>query len=210
MLASRGDQGQLLELNSCFEVPRPWRKEYVSQAYWCEDPIFSALLAGPQDGRVRTWEYWLEQNSALAPDELAGQGAQNFMNRLCTQLGVYQGAATALQREEGAQVLFCTVWGPRFVPEPGRLAQLGLTLPFAFDALRRKQKRRHQSLLTPRQKEVLNLSQRGLSIKQVAEVTQYSERSVHNHLSAIYERLDVFNKTHAVARAVSLGLIPVL
>jgi DNA-binding CsgD family transcriptional regulator len=55
--------------------------------------------------------------------------------------------------------------------------------------------------LTPRQGEILKHLAAGTASAQIALALQISERTVHKHLEHIYERLDVTNRTTAVARA---------
>jgi DNA-binding CsgD family transcriptional regulator len=58
--------------------------------------------------------------------------------------------------------------------------------------------------LTPRQGEVLSHVAAGTASAQIALALQISERTVHKHLENIYERLEVTNRTAAVARAAAL------
>lgn len=66
--------------------------------------------------------------------------------------------------------------------------------------------RRHQALrsgkvdLTPRQQEILQLVAMGRTNRQIARVLVVSEATVRKHLENIYTRLDVGNRTGALAR----------
>jgi DNA-binding NarL/FixJ family response regulator len=55
-------------------------------------------------------------------------------------------------------------------------------------------------VLTPRESEVINLVAAGSSNRDVAETLFISEATVKVHLRHIYERLDVRNRTEAVAK----------
>jgi DNA-binding NarL/FixJ family response regulator len=62
-------------------------------------------------------------------------------------------------------------------------------------------------LLSERQREILQMIADGLSTKQVARQLGITQKTVHNHLNAIYRRLDTQSLTHAVLSAVRLGII---
>jgi DNA-binding NarL/FixJ family response regulator len=61
--------------------------------------------------------------------------------------------------------------------------------------------------LTPREKEVLQLVADGLDTSEIALRMCYSERTVKNVLHNLTTRLQLRNRTHAVAYAVREGLI---
>ena len=62
-------------------------------------------------------------------------------------------------------------------------------------------------LLSDRQTEILQMIADGLSTKQVARELGITQKTVPNHLNAIYRRLDTQSLTHAVLSAVRLGII---
>ncbi len=62
-------------------------------------------------------------------------------------------------------------------------------------------------LLSERQTEILQMIADGLSTKQVARELGITQKTVHNHLNAIYRKLDTQSLTHAVLSAVRLGII---
>lgn len=62
-------------------------------------------------------------------------------------------------------------------------------------------------LLSERQAEILQVIANGLSTKQAARHLGITTKTVHNHLNAIYRKLDAQSLTHAVLSAVRLGII---
>ena len=69
----------------------------------------------------------------------------------------------------------------------------------------------HGGLIEPlseREQEVLELIAKGLSNQEIAVGLHISLSTVKTHASQIYGKLNVHNRTQAVARARSLGLIP--
>jgi len=71
----------------------------------------------------------------------------------------------------------------------------------------REQPVKDEPLLSDRQTEILQSIADGYSTKQVARELGITQKTVHNHLNAIYRRLDTQSLTHAVISAVKLGII---
>ncbi|HEY0580532.1 MAG TPA: LuxR C-terminal-related transcriptional regulator, partial [Chloroflexota bacterium] len=72
--------------------------------------------------------------------------------------------------------------------------------------------RRHLELaelepLTEREQEVLQLLARGRTTAEIASALGTSSGTVKNHISRILPKLEATHRTHAVARAVELGLV---
>lgn len=63
------------------------------------------------------------------------------------------------------------------------------------------------SPLTERELEVLVCAARGWTNKQIGVHLNISDRTVQVHLQAIYQKLDVTNRTEMVLRALTLGII---
>jgi len=61
--------------------------------------------------------------------------------------------------------------------------------------------------LTAREVEILRLVAGGQANKQVAYQLRISEKTVRNHISHIYEKLGIYDRTQAVLNAVRKGLI---
>jgi DNA-binding NarL/FixJ family response regulator len=61
--------------------------------------------------------------------------------------------------------------------------------------------------LTTRQLEILEGIQRGLSSKQVATRMHLAEGTVNNQVAALMQLLEAESRSHAVAKAISLGLL---
>lgn len=62
-------------------------------------------------------------------------------------------------------------------------------------------------MLTPREVEILTLVKEGYTDKQIAEELGIAPETVKNHLSVIYIRLGVKNRTEAVVTALRMGII---
>ncbi len=86
--------------------------------------------------------------------------------------------------------------------------ETGLTPELAVSMLRAVESAGDdQPLLSDRQVEILQAIADGSTTKQVARDLGITQKTVHNHLNAIYRRLDTQSLTHAVLSAVRLGII---
>lgn len=63
--------------------------------------------------------------------------------------------------------------------------------------------------LTPRQIEILKLVATGLANKQIASRLSITEKTVRNHVSNMYDKLQIYDRAQAVMYAVRKGLIEV-
>jgi len=64
-----------------------------------------------------------------------------------------------------------------------------------------------ESLISPREEEVLQLVVDGLGTAEIAERLFISQKTVKNHLASIYEKLDASDRTQAVLTAVRMGIV---
>jgi transcriptional regulator EpsA len=67
--------------------------------------------------------------------------------------------------------------------------------------------RRAGRLITRRQEEILNLVKTGKTNSEIADVLSCSPWTIKNHIQAILRKLDTSSRSHAIARAISLGII---
>lgn len=61
--------------------------------------------------------------------------------------------------------------------------------------------------LTEREREILRLLVQGLSNRDVAEKLFISEKTVKNHISNIFRKLEVTDRTQAVVKALKIGMV---
>jgi DNA-binding NarL/FixJ family response regulator len=69
------------------------------------------------------------------------------------------------------------------------------------------EQRANEDLLSERQIEILQAIADGMSTKQAGRHLGITTKTVHNHLNAIYRKLDAQSLTHAVLGAVRMGII---
>jgi LuxR family transcriptional regulator, maltose regulon positive regulatory protein len=65
----------------------------------------------------------------------------------------------------------------------------------------------HQTLLSPRESEVLQSCSRGLSNQEIGDLLAVTVGTVKGHLVHVYRKLNVRNRTGAVAKARQMGLL---
>ena len=63
--------------------------------------------------------------------------------------------------------------------------------------------------LTQRELEVLQLLAEGATNGEISQRLYISPKTTKNHLAAIFQKLDVTNRTHALVRAVIMGLVTI-
>ena len=63
--------------------------------------------------------------------------------------------------------------------------------------------------LTPREEEILRLMATGVSIPEAGRQLYISVKTVKNHLSSIYQKLDCHDRAAAVLKAVRIGLVQI-
>jgi DNA-binding NarL/FixJ family response regulator len=77
----------------------------------------------------------------------------------------------------------------------------------AARALRRKNGTSPKDELSPRETEIIRLIARGQSNKEIAGELHLSERTVKNHISHIFSKLNVSARTQAALHALKVGLV---
>jgi len=73
--------------------------------------------------------------------------------------------------------------------------------------LRRRSEEKYASSLTDRELEVLKLAAEGATNDTIAKKLFVSEKTVKSHLSSIFRKLDVTNRTQAAAKALREGIV---
>ena len=121
-----------------------------------------------------------------------GAGARGYLVKDSTTAEIVE----AVRRvAEGQRVLGPSLtYDPGAVPAPAERpagATLGATRP----------------VISKREEEVLRLLATGVSIPEAARRLYISVKTVKNHLSSIYQKLDAHDRAQAVLKAVRMGLI---
>jgi DNA-binding NarL/FixJ family response regulator len=148
------------------------------------------------------------QNDMVLEDQLVSRLHAIFMRRgdvvLVEDLGSHNGTYVNNERVHQIRQLHhgdtITIGNSRAMFEDSSMITEETTMisePTAFAA----------QTFTQRQLQVLRLLARGLSNKQIAENLFVSERTVKAYLSAVFEKLQVQNRSGAITAALRMGLI---
>jgi DNA-binding CsgD family transcriptional regulator len=187
--------------------PKRWVQHYISSHYFDEDPIVGEAM------RRRLPFLWSE----VGGQETLSRRQLNLMEE-ARDAGVANGLTIPISRS-GVDVAGLSV-----VPDAGdtsgvaalvgrRLLLELMALHFDRQARRRLREakflgstRRH-SLLSPRELEVLEWIGRGKSTWEIAQILRISAKGIEFHVENAKRKLQVFGRTHAVVKALMLGLI---
>src|SRR6266702_6429905 len=125
----------------------------------------------------------------------------------------YQGSIAAARSQLGDKI-FAAAWteGLTMTPEQALVAQAPVTLPQPLSAKQSstspaKPSTSYPDGLTAREVEVLRLLAQGLTDAQIAEQLIISPRTVNNHLTSIYQKIQVSSRSAATRYAVDQHLV---
>lgn len=189
-----GDERFVMRSN----YPRSWQERYLEMGYIEIDPTVRRALRSPEH--------------LLWSDELFA-GAEPFRQE-AKSCGINHGWSKATYDPRGLASVFTLarccgpVSGDELLAKLPQmlwltqLAHLGLT-----QCLLERDVLAAQEPLSPREAEILGLSAEGLTALEICGRMGISERTVNFHINNAIVRLGARNKTHAVAKALLLGLI---
>lgn len=70
-------------------------------------------------------------------------------------------------------------------------------------------KGQHENGLTAREMQMIELIARGMVAKEIARLLAISEKTVRNHISSIYRKLEIYDRSQVVIYAMKKGLIDI-
>jgi len=92
----------------------------------------------------------------------------------------------------------------------GRGTRVDVDIPFLeLPGKQNTDKRRNDDGLTDREMEMLLLIARGMIAKEIARTLAISEKTVRNHISTIYRKLNIYDRSQLVIYAMRKGLIDI-
>lgn len=184
--------------------PKAWRERYIEAAYENIDPT---VLHCGRDRRV-TPLIWSKQDFCDEPVAKLRAEAMDF--------GLANGASFPVQGKNGETAMLSLATPQKhsramrdIVETMGRAQLLACYLHEAVQRLvLSKEAFPLQSVrLTGREKECLLWAAEGKTSWEIANIIHVSERTVTFHLQNVTRKMGVSTRQHAVARALSLGLV---
>ena len=92
----------------------------------------------------------------------------------------------------------------------GRGTHVDVDIPFLeLPGKQNTDKRRNDDGLTDREMEMLLLIARGMLAKEIARTLAISEKTVRNHISTLYRKLNIYDRSQLVIYAMRKGLIDI-
>jgi DNA-binding CsgD family transcriptional regulator len=184
--------------------PSDWLRYYIEKRY-CRDDIICRQTA------QRAIPFlWTEVNI----DRLLTAQQIKVMNE-CKEAGLISGASVPIHGPGKAEAYF--VVAGRITEEEfeklflSRRHELHLIATYAHErilALKMPYSSKDgDGKLTPREIEIITLSALGKDRGDIAQILSIGEETVKRHVANACRKLDVYNKTHAVSRALIQGLI---
>ena len=177
-----------------------WVRHYISQRYFCVDPVVTEAL---KTTRPLNWSNldW----SPKAARDLLGEASAEGVGK--------QGYSIPVRGPGGTLALFSvtsfktdTEWDSF---GDAHLNDLVLAAHFIHDRVAEMRQARApaETALTPRERDVLSLLSLGRSRGEAADELQISEHTLRAYVDSARQKLGAQNITHAVASAMTQGLL---
>lgn len=177
-----------------------WMKHYAASGYERLDPVPQYCFA---TCRPFTWEWLVQAIDLPAPARQIMREAQDAK--------LYDGIAVPLYGVNGelAGVGLASSAGGTEIDKTALSIIRALAYQFhlAYSEKEAQCEHRAKAALTPREKEILLWAAEGKSDPVIADILSISYPTVRFHMSNIFRKLDAFERTLAVAKAIRQGLI---
>ncbi len=188
--------------------PEEWIRHYLAEGYLDDDPVVTELLHNPLPF------LW---SDIVRPGDLSRR--QRQLVEEARAAGISNGITLPVHSRDGEIAAVSLVPA---VPEPEASALmrrhryvLYLMAPHYHVEARRVLLKtslaggssRRQAILSPREREVLEWTAKGKSSSEISSILAISNKGVDFHIEGAKRKLQVFNRTHAVAKAITLGLL---
>jgi len=182
---------------STLNLSQEWQDIYFQRKFYNKDPVLSAVSNSQM---AVSWQEAYERF-----------GSSNDYKNLSEKFVGNDGSAILVKNDSGSTLL-------SFVMSKGSVGTeynqvIEYIAPHIHEVFNRSGDKQRKSLWTPhlssRELEVLNWAKEGKSNWEISQIMAISERTVKFHLSNAFKKLNVVNRSQAIARAIHFGLVSV-
>lgn len=183
--------------------PQTWVERYRDEQMWRRDPRFSYCL---RHASPMLWDW-----------QRPGTEVDENLRRIAEDWDIRSGLVVPVHGCEASGAMLSFDGKSITAMRPGDGSQFTLiSRAMCYGAfihervkaiLQRTRRPADTPQLSPREQEVLQWLSRGKGAWEIAHIVGIAESTVYFHLRSLKRKLDVSNIPHAVARAISLGLV---
>ncbi|WDD98801.1 MULTISPECIES: helix-turn-helix transcriptional regulator [Thalassomonas] len=175
-----------------------WQEIYFQRKFFNQDPILSA---------VSNTDSAVDWRSAVSQSENVSSDFKNLSEKYVGS----DGLSILVKADVGSTLLSFVMPEGSITPEHSQLIEY--IAPHVHEVFNRQGENMRRGLWQPnlsaRELEVLNWAKEGKSNWDISLILAISERTVKFHFSNIFKKLEVLNRSQAIARAIHYGLISV-
>ncbi|MHA6494881.1 helix-turn-helix transcriptional regulator [Pseudomonas borbori] len=176
-----------------------WVELYFRKSFQLQDPI---LKLAQQESGAFSWALGYAQN--VASKEFLGL-SQDFVGN--------NGIACAVSGRTRTSTTLISMTLPDHERAEDYVDALEYLAPHLHEIFNRQGSLNRHSLMAPdisqRELEVLHWAKEGKSTWDISNILSISERTVKFHFGNIFRKLDVLNRSQAIAKAIHFGVIAV-
>ena len=183
--------------------PERWTERCANEGYERDDPVLSEALHNPLPF---VWSQLARAEDLNRRQRRFFEAAREAGLDACLTVPIHvQGevAALSVAPREGRETT--VLRHAHLLYFMSHSLHLKLRRPLVEVSMTMSSRRR--SMLSPRETEVLELTAKGKSTSEISWALGISQKSVDFHIEGARRKLQVSNRTHAVARALMLGLL---
>ncbi|MHB1702956.1 MAG: autoinducer binding domain-containing protein [bacterium] len=177
--------------------PPKWFELYIKKKYYLIDPIVQKNFSS---FKLQYWAVTYNKMKSLPKDFLS----------LAYDFGIERGYSNGVRDNRGGSLF--SIAGRCVRHDPRSDIILRYITPHLHQAMIsvfRYNKTQSEIKLSPREKEILKWVKDGKTSWDISVILNISGRTVNFHIDNIKQKLDVINRTQAVAIALKLGLIDI-
>lgn len=193
---------KMAALKMITEFPKEWEIRYSEKDYFLSDNI--ALTAFRQKGLI----YWADYVRLKDVDDTRNRKSEEILQEAAA-IGLKQGWLYSMHGEKTSACAVLSVSGDACEKCERSRKILDHLAPHLCMAVKRIVRGQNEvkPRLSPRECEVLSWAAAGKTAWETSVILSISRRTVEYHMGNILKKLDAVNSQHAIAIAISSGMI---